>query len=101
VPFKPGESGNRDGRPKGAKNKATLEIKEWATKFFESPKWRKSAEDRMVKGKGAHLESYLLALTYGKPTDRVELTGNEGKPLTVIFGGRYKQGDDGKPSGGS
>ena len=74
-------------------NKATLEIKEWATEFFRSEAWRKSAMDRMTSGKAPHLEGYLLALTAGKPTERVELTGHEGKPLTVVFGGRHKQGE--------
>ena len=53
----------------------------------------------MVKGKAPHLEGYLLALTAGKPTERVELTGNEGAPLKVLFGGRFKQGDDAGRSG--
>jgi hypothetical protein len=90
MPFQPGQSGNPAGKPKGATNLATREVKEWAEKFFASKKWRTSAESRMLKGKAPHLEGYLLALTYGKPVERVEHSGDEGGPIKLMFGGRYK-----------
>lgn len=81
------------GRPKGVPNKATLELKEWAEKFFTSPAWRKSAEQRMRQGKAPHLETYLLQMHYGKPKEQIEHSGAGGGPLRVMFGGRYKPPD--------
>lgn len=88
MPFDGSKPG--PGRPKGSENKATKDFKEWAEKFFSSPKWRKSAEQRMVEGKAPHLETYALALLCGKPTDKVEHSGAGGGPMKIIFGGRYK-----------
>jgi hypothetical protein len=54
--FKPGKSGNPQGRPKGSKNKTTTEIKE---------KWREVLENQMQ-----NLEQDLESM---KPEDRVKL----------------------------
>lgn len=34
MPFKKGTSGNPQGRPRGAKNKATKELREWVERFI-------------------------------------------------------------------
>lgn len=34
MPFKKGTSGNPHGRPRGAKNKATKELREWVERFI-------------------------------------------------------------------
>lgn len=34
MAFKKGQSGNPNGRPRGAKNKATNELREWVEKFI-------------------------------------------------------------------
>lgn len=78
MPFRPGA-----GRPKGVPNKATREIKAFWHAFFRSKPYRETAKNRMLAGRAPHLESYLLALVYGKPKETVEVTGAGGGPVTT------------------
>ncbi len=64
------------GRPKGAQNKATREFKEWAQKFYKSPAYRRSVEQRILRGKSPQMETYLAQLLYGKPKEQVEHSGD-------------------------
>jgi len=63
----------RPGRPKGSLNKATRELKEYWDRFFKSPEYRESAKRRILAGTAAHLESFLLTKTYGKPREEISL----------------------------
>lgn len=63
MPFKKGEG----GRPRGAGNKRTKEMREWAREFFNSEEWRRSAKARILKGKAPHLESHIIACEMPKP----------------------------------
>lgn len=99
MAFQKGQSGNPNGRPKGAENKATADIKAFASGVFFSPEWQESAIQRMKEGKAPHLETYLLQMLAGKPKESMEVTG-DGGPLKVIFAGRYKpQDQDGDSTG--
>lgn len=55
------------GRPKGSKDKRSLEMAEWAREFFASAEWRASAKKRMLEGKAPHLEGHILACEMPKP----------------------------------
>ena len=59
------------GRPKGAKNKKTLErdAMQWAQQFFKSDEYLQNARQRIVRGRAAHLESYWLPRIHGKEPD--------------------------------
>lgn len=72
------------GRQKGTPNKATAELKELWGGFFRTDTYRDSASRRILDGKAPHLESYLLALIHGKPTERHELSDPDGLPLGPI-----------------
>lgn len=85
MPFKKGQSGNPAGKPKGTLNKATAEVRGWLEKLMTSKKYRESAERRIVAGKAPHLEGYALQLIGGKPTEHVEVSGEGGGPVTVIY----------------
>ena len=62
------------GRPKGSKNKATREVKEWFADLFADPAWRESAKRRMIQGKAPHLESHGLSVLMPK-TDKTQVSG--------------------------
>jgi hypothetical protein len=89
--FKTGEK-NGPGRPKGRLNNTTLEARKFAHGLVASPGYRKSLKQRLDGGTLAPaLEAMLHHYAYGKPPDRVELTGADQGPLRVLFGGRYRE----------
>ena len=67
-PFTKGNPGG--GRPKGAQNKATLEIKEFARNFLMSDRYRKTLERRILAGTAPQIEVLLHHYAFGKPTDK-------------------------------
>lgn len=84
MPFKKGQSGNPNGRRKGAVNKTTAAMKEWALDMFESEEWRKSARSRMLAGKAPHLEAHIINVLLPK-TDKLEVGGEAGGPIQIIY----------------
>ena len=75
---------NKGGRPKGARNKATVEITVTWRKFFESPVYQASLKKRMLAGKAPHMETYLGQLCYGRPIERHELDAHVEQVTTVV-----------------
>jgi hypothetical protein len=75
------------GRPKGAPNKATREIKEFGEQFFTSKEYRDSLRKRVLAGKAQAVEIHLMNLTYGKPKEQVEVSDTRRVPdaLTFVF----------------
>jgi hypothetical protein len=67
-PFTKGNPGG--GRPKGAQNKATREIKEFARNFLMSDKYRRTLERRILAGTAPQMEVLLHHYAFGKPTDK-------------------------------
>jgi len=75
TPFAPGQSGNPNGRPKGAKDKQPRAIMEFLREVANSVEYQESAKARMLEGKAPHLEVYMLQKVNGKPTERVHVSG--------------------------
>jgi hypothetical protein len=67
-PFTTGNPGG--GRPKGARNKATLEIKEFARNFLMSDRYRRILERRILAGTAPQMEVLLHHYAFGNPTDK-------------------------------
>jgi hypothetical protein len=67
-PFTKGNPGG--GRPKGAQNKATLEIKEFARNFLMSDRYQRTLERRILAGTAPHMEVLLHHYAFGKPTHK-------------------------------
>jgi hypothetical protein len=60
-PFTKGNPGG--GRPKGAQNKATLEIKEFARNFLMSDRYQRTLERRILAGTAPHTWGYSSTTT--------------------------------------
>lgn len=93
-PFDGSQAG--PGRPKGSLNRATAEVKAFWAEFYGSTKYLKAAATRIQKGKAPHLEQYWLKRLFGEKSE-LEVTGPDGQPLRVFFGGRYRK--DGSDAG--
>jgi len=64
------------GRPKGAKNKVTLErnaLEEFSA-YFNSAEYVANARARIAAGRAPHLEAYWLPKFYGKDVTEVKGT---------------------------
>ena len=80
MPFKKGQG----GRPKGVPNKATGEIAARCRALIEDPEYQKYFGHRFAVGQlPPALEAMVWAYAYGKPSERMELTGLEGGPLVI------------------
>jgi hypothetical protein len=72
-PSRKGQKG-AGGRPKGSRNKATLEIREAARQLVSDPiYWRKLRDDLRKRKVHPHVETTLLAYAFGRPVDRIEV----------------------------
>src|SRR5262249_41535969 len=68
-PFKTGNPGG--GRRKGAPNKATRNVKEFARDFLASDTYRANVKRRIMGGKAPHMEVLLHHYAFGKPKFQV------------------------------
>ncbi len=71
MPFRPGQSGNPHGRPRGSRNKSGLAVRKWATGIVEDPKVqaRLLADARIGKLHPSVL-TVLMTYAYGRPNLR-------------------------------
>ena len=73
------------GRPKGSLNRVTLEAREFARSLIDSADYRDSLARRIKKDNlPGGVEVMLWYYTYGKPTDKVEVTMSQGADLESL-----------------
>lgn len=74
------------GRKKGSRNKRTQDVEAYARGIVEDPEVQammlKQAKDGTLP---APLVQMLHAYAYGRPMEKVELSGSEDKPLRVVI----------------
>lgn len=75
-PGRPKGTPKTGGRQKGTPNKATVEIREIARALVEDPAYVASLRERLIAGEAPHMETLLHHYAYGKPPERVEVSGS-------------------------
>lgn len=85
MAFKKGQSGNRKGRPKGARDKRKTAIGEFARSILEDSDYRAKLIARIKAGRAPHMEPLLFYYGYGKPVDRLKVEDNR-KPTLLNIG---------------
>jgi hypothetical protein len=74
--FKPGQSGNPSGRPPGAVNKVTQEVRELTRGLVDDPEYQAGLRERLLEGKlPPAMETMVWHYAFGKPKETVEFKG--------------------------
>lgn len=81
-PFRPGQSGNPEGRKKGVPNKATREVRQLARRLVEDREYQANVRQRLRAGEAGALEPLLWHYAYGKPKEVVDLTATG---VSIVF----------------
>lgn len=79
--FKKGESGNPRGRMPGTHNRATVEVREVATRLVDDPEYLQRLRERLLAGTAGAVEIMLWHYAYGKPLDRIQVSSPHGVAL--------------------
>lgn len=97
--FKPTQSGNLTGRPKGAKDRLTKlaelvgtdrqGLVDWFKFVSHDPVYRDNLLSRIADGKATAMEHLLAEHVYGKPVETHKITADLGV-LSLVFLGERK-----------
>ena len=80
MPFKKGQG----GRPKGVPNKATRDVAAICRAMVEDPEYLKYLTHRIYTGQAPPgIEALVWHYAYGKPKERMEISGPDGGPIEV------------------
>jgi hypothetical protein len=63
----------KSGRPKGALNKSTRDIQDFARRMLEDPEYVRELAVRLRRGKAPHVETVLYHYGYGKPRETISV----------------------------
>jgi hypothetical protein len=72
------------GRPHGALNHTTREMKAALHQFLSGPEYRESVTKRILAGSAPTIELYFLQLLYGKPREHIELEVSQSEDLSQV-----------------
>lgn len=84
--FQPGHKLAK-GRPKGSPNKKTVE-KNLLTRmqpWIDGDEYTANVKGRILRGRAPHMETYFAQRIHGKAVEKVELSGNDAKPIRVVI----------------
>lgn len=76
--------GGSPGRPPGALNKTTREIRDAARAILDRPEYRISLQERLDAGKAPHMETLLHHYAFGKPKEQLDIDGRFTANTTVV-----------------
>ncbi len=80
--FKKGHK--QGGRPKGSQNRVTKEVREMTRALVDDPEYQETLRNRLLTGDlPAGMETMIWYYAFGKPKDRVELTGADDGPVRI------------------
>ena len=77
MPIPKGLTNAGKGRPLGAVNKTTREIREAARLLLDDADYRTSLRQRLIAGTAPHMETLLHHYAFGKPKDVLEQAGHQ------------------------
>jgi len=61
------------GRPKGSRNKTTIEVRDFARQLIEDPAYQAGLRLRVIEGKAPQMEMLLFKYAYGQPVEHHEV----------------------------
>jgi hypothetical protein len=76
--FKKGVCANPAGRPKGAENKVSRDVRALAQKLFDAAYWKRTKQRLDAGELNPAIEGKLLAYAYGEPKKTVTIDGEIG-----------------------
>ena len=82
--FKPGHSGNPNGRPKGSQNKVTKAAKDFITELADDPAVQRAVRRKILKG---DIQGYLGALKYVLRQQPTEIEAKLSVDRLIVFEG--------------
>jgi hypothetical protein len=74
------------GRPKGALNRATVEIRAFARGLLEDPAYIAALRRRLLAGTAGQIELLLFGYAYGRATDSPVLPTGANRPASSVRG---------------
>jgi hypothetical protein len=77
--------GGSRGRPPGALNKATREIRDAARLMLDRPEYRESLQKRLDAGKAPHMELLLHHYAFGKPKEQLDVDARLTGHTTIVM----------------
>lgn len=88
----------RAGRPKGCQNKVTTEVREAAGLIVDDPVYREVTLQKARNGTLHHtLQALFWAYRYGKPKEKIEMSGPDGAPLLTELAIKVIEASNGEP----
>ena len=85
MPWQKGQSGNPNGRAKGARTHLTADVRAIARSLLDDPDYRAALHERLKAGTAGTMEVTLWAYAYGRPALDSPTDGMLPTSITIHF----------------